>query len=286
LATFTRGSALTLPVEDQFISTGTFDSAGRLALFGTASVPGRVIAIDTQTFSHVGSFPLGEGDDYLTHFAFDTARRALFATTGTVPPRVVRFDTAEMLLRGSLPLDWDAPAGPIAVLEDAPRVIVSLSASGARTEPLFGLLSTSSKGASHGISVFLPERSEIEHIDFYSQHAVGSFELRIKDTNRTTKWRSFTRSNTTANGTISIPILEGSKPDLILDPGFYFLEWEVDTTEEIAAYHASALPTCIVEEHYPGAFSNDSTYTSHASSIAITYHALSSSAAAGWEMYE
>jgi len=90
-----------------------------------------------------------------------------------------------------------------------------------------------------GTLINAPEIAYLNSVRMYSHSATGRMRLAIYDndpTTRTLLWQSGPIANTAQNDWIVAQISDGAPPSLRLDPGSYWLAWQVDTTVNAPSY--------------------------------------------------
>ncbi|MEV6106584.1 S8 family serine peptidase [Streptomyces sp. NPDC051940] len=89
LTAFGRDAALSPPGAAPFFSS-TIDPSGRFAVFGTLTLPGRVVKVDLEKFQGAGYLTLDENEDALISAVIDRNGDYAFFGTKTAPGRIIK----------------------------------------------------------------------------------------------------------------------------------------------------------------------------------------------------
>ncbi len=114
----------------------------------------------------------------------------------------------------------------------------------------------SQKAAIKGTQAVLSQTAVVNDIKFYSTAASGHVRLGIYDNSSPPNllWDSGAIVNNTSGGWITQNISSGIPSSLSLNPGTYWLCWQVDTTLDIPSYTPGAAGTGFVQDFAFGAY--------------------------------
>jgi len=108
----------------------------------------------------------------------------------------------------------------------------------------FVKLAISQNGYLKATKVNLLERAAVMNVSFYSHAAKGHARLSIYDGSSSPTlgllWQSYPVTNTAQEDWLTIPITYGSPRALTLQPGNYWLAWQVDSNADIPSYTPGA----------------------------------------------
>lgn len=85
-------SPLQLGDADSFLQCGVIDPASNVAYFGTFTSPARIVGIQLNPMTYLGSIPLSGGNDFLWSCVYDAPNQVGYFGTDTAPGRIVKVD--------------------------------------------------------------------------------------------------------------------------------------------------------------------------------------------------
>jgi hypothetical protein len=114
----------------------------------------------------------------------------------------------------------------------------------------------SQKAAIKGTQAVLTQTAVVSDVKFYSYASGGHLRLGIYDNSTPPNllWDSGTVANNTSGGWITQNISAGSPSALTLNPGTYWLCWQVDTTLDIPSYATGSAGTGLLQDDTFGAY--------------------------------
>jgi len=232
------------------LSNAVIDAKNGYAYFGTGllGTTGIVIKVALGTASNspvrVGALTLNSGEGSIESAAmFSDTDYAYFMSSpypnashvsyvvkvalgaGDSPPThagAVTIDSGESYPEGALTNDTSGYL--YAGTHTAPGIVVKVHAS--------------QKGYVKATKTTVNEAAALSSAAFYSHNPGGSTRLSIFDNSasRTLLWQSPGIPNTASNDWLTIPISSGTPPALTLQPGTYWLAWQVDTNADVPSY--------------------------------------------------
>ncbi len=241
----TRTAALALNSGDNLLTSAVTDAASNYAYFGTNTSPGIVVKVALGAAAaaptRLGSVTLNSGENSLSTARLDLASGYAYFGTNTSPGTLVRV---------ALGAAGAAPTRLGAVTLNSGEnslsgMLVDLSAG-------FAYLSTnttpgslvrvglSQKGFLKATKFTLMENGGVGSVSFYSHASAGSARLAIYDNSASPAlvWQSASTANTAANSWLTVPIAGGTPTSLLLQPGVYWLGWQVDVTTPVPSWTA------------------------------------------------
>lgn len=268
-----RIGVVTLDSTAQNIGAAAIDAANGFGYFGTylpGDVPANVYKVAlgagnaAPTLVANGKVPLNGTERELCSGLLDPiAGYAYFGTDHTYPGKIYRFrlgagatppsESGTLALNAGALTQTDGQNASNVVAVPPPQplpygevFLQSAIADTARGYSYFGTDSSpgqvvkvcfSQRNVVKGMRIVLSEGASVNGVSFYSHAASGNVRLGIYD-NAATKnlvWQSASTTNNATAGWITVPV-----SGLALNPGTYWLAWQVDSSADIASYTAGA----------------------------------------------
>jgi len=122
------------------------------------------------------------------------------------------------------------------------RVLTAQDAAQMYANPWLMFHSGSQKGFVKGTKVALSQTALVSNVWFYSHAAGGNVRLAIYDDSSPKRllWQSTVVTNTTSEGWLKTPVGQGSPASLSLNPGTYWLAWQIDTLLDVPGFTQGA----------------------------------------------
>jgi len=113
--------------------------------------------------------------------------------------------------------------------------------SGGQPSGQISKVALSQAGTVNGTRFNMPEAGSINSVRFYSHSATGNLRLALYDDGepKNLLWQSASVPNNALNSDVVIPVSTGIPTILNLEPGTYWLAWQVDTSAPIGSYTAA-----------------------------------------------
>ncbi|MBI3878985.1 MAG: hypothetical protein HY301_02850 [Verrucomicrobia bacterium] len=252
------GAAATPKVVKVALGAGTNPPVriGAVTLDAISNGLGAAVIDLTNGFAYVGT--------YLTNVPSKIFKVALGA--GTNPPTGQNVQNSPPSLYGEVFLQsavmdaargyayWGTDSGPGTVVKTA----------------------YSQKSVIKGMKISLASTSFVADVRFYSHAALGNVRLALYD-NAAPKnllWQSAPLPDTATSNWLTAPISSGSPLALILNPGTYWLAWQVDTTADVPSYTAGVAGDGFLLDTDYGAFAatlSGETNTTEKWSVYLSY---------------
>ena len=233
--------------EESDLAAAVFDEDNGFAYFGTARQPGRVLKLEVARGKGLPpppgsteSIPLEPGEDNIRTAVIDSGRGFAYFGTGTEPGRVVKIKlgqghelptrlTAATLLEGEDNL--------LASVIDTQNRFAYFGTSG-NPARIVRVALTGQRGVLKGTRMELDGYVEPTDMVFHSHEAKGNVRLAIYSASEPKQllWESGVIPNTVAGGELTVPIPQGTHPNLSLAPGTYWLAWQTDTIAPVPGY--------------------------------------------------
>jgi hypothetical protein len=223
------------------LASAAIDSFAGYAYFGTWTSPGAIwkvrLGAPNEPPVRIGVVSLSN-EKYLGVAAMDRlSGRALF-TSSMSPGRLAKVNLGS----GSL---LPNRVGGIAVASGESFPVSSVADLG-KGLAVLGCQSTlvgvgfSQNGQVKATRMTMPETGNVTDVQLYSHVAGGQVRMAIYDdaTTRTLLWQSGAIANTASNGWLAASIASGTPTSLTLNPGTYWLAWQVDTNADTPSFTA------------------------------------------------
>ncbi len=207
LASFTRDGMLALAPTEYLLHSAVVDSTGTYAYFGTSSAPGIVVKVQLSNFSRVGAIEMNKDEDDLACAVIDPSNT--FAIFGMVDgsvrvdlPTFTRTDGTKFL-----PTD----GAPVSAVMDSTGTNVWFGTQGIPARAV--KVQVSPKPLR--MAIYKPDSNFLQF---------------------TRLWQSGAATVPQAKAFRTLSISTGTPNSLVLEPGDYYLAWQLDT-ELITASH-------------------------------------------------